>query len=63
MKSTRLEIACGEAPYLVSRYDMSTGELIVPPYRRIGILDRKLRIVDENTDTKEEWLKWAFRAR
>ena len=60
--SRRLEITCGEAPYLVSRYDVSTGELIVPPIRRIGILDRKLRVVGENTDTYEEWLKWAIRA-
>ena len=60
--SRRLEITCGEAPYLVSRYDVSTGELIVPPIRRIGILDRKLRIVGENTDTYEEWLKWTIRA-
>ena len=60
--SRRLEITCGEAPYLVSRYDVSTGELIVPPIRRIGMLDRKLRIVNENTDTYEEWLKWTIRA-
>ena len=60
--SRRLEITCGEAPYLVSRYDVSTGELIAPPIRRIGILDRKLRIVNENTDTYEEWLKWTIRA-
>lgn len=43
--SRRLEITCGEAPYLVSRYDVSTGNLILPPKRRIGQLDRKLRIV------------------
>ena len=60
--SRRLEITCGEAPYLVSRYDVSTGQLIVPPIRRIGILDRKLRIVNENTDTYEDWLKWTVRA-
>lgn len=60
--SRRLEITCGEAPYLVSRYDVSTGERIVPPKRRIGQLDRKLRIVNENTDTYDEWLKWAIRA-
>lgn len=60
--SRRLEIACGEAPYLVSRYDVSTGELIAPPIHRIGILDRKLRIVNENTDTYEDWLKWTIRA-
>lgn len=60
--SRRLEITCGEAPYLVSRYDVSTGELIVPPIRRIGILDRKLRLVNENTDNYEDWLKWTIRA-
>ena len=38
--SRRLEITCGEAPYLVSRYDTTTGEEI-PIENRIGILDRK----------------------
>ena len=60
--SQRLEITGGEARYLVSRYDASTGEIIVPPKRRIGLLDRKLRIVNENTDQYEEWFKWTERA-
>ena len=60
--SRRLEITCGEAPYLVSRYDASTGEPILPLKRRIGMLDRKLRIVNENTETEEDWTKWAVRA-
>ena len=60
--SRRLEITCGEAPYLVSRYDATTGELILPPLRRIGMLDRKLRVVDENAQNNDEWLKWALRA-
>lgn len=59
--SRRLEITCGEAPYLVSRYDASTGEPI-PFRRRIGILDRKLRVVNENAADEAEWLKYAFRA-
>ena len=59
--SMRLEITCGEAPYLVSRYDTTTGE-IISVHNRIGQLDRKLRVVGENTNTKEEWLKWAIRA-
>lgn len=57
----RLEITCGEAPYLVSRYDTVTGELI-PLGSRIGLLDRKMRVVGENTETREDWLKWALRA-
>lgn len=38
----RLEITCGEAPFLVSRYDMGTGE-IIPISMRVGLLDSKLR--------------------
>ena len=60
--STRLEITCGEAPFLVSRYDSSTGELILPPLNRIGILDRKLRVVNENTTSEEEWKNWTEKA-
>lgn len=55
---TRLEITCGEAPYLASRYDTVSGEFITVE-RRIGLLDRKLRIVSENNDIKEDWLEWA----
>ena len=58
INENRLEITCGEAPYLVSRYDSVTGEPI-PIERRIGLLDRKLRIVGENTQTSSEWLKAA----
>lgn len=59
--SRRLEITCGEAPFLVSRYDMADGTAIAPQ-NRIGILDRKLRVVNENTETEEEWLNWTYRA-
>ena len=58
VRTTCLEITCGEAPYLVSRYDATTGEPI-PLDKRIGLLDRKLRVVSENTETQEDWLKWA----
>lgn len=60
--SNYLEITCGEAPFLVSRYDASTGKVITPPSLRVGILDRKLRIVNENTNTEEDWFKWVIRA-
>lgn len=59
--SKRLEITCGEAPYLVSRYDAATGE-VIPIHNRIGILDRKLRIINENTQTRQTWQKWVYRA-
>lgn len=54
IKDTRLEITCGEAPYLVNRYDTVTGQTI-DIKNRIGLLDRKLRVVNENATSDEEW--------
>ena len=56
-----LEITCGEAPFLVSRYDAADGRPI-PLAERIGILDRTLRIIGEHTCTAEDWFHWAKRA-
>lgn len=61
VKTCRLEISCGEAPYLVSRYDTVTGKEI-PVKDRIGLLDRKLRVISENVDSEPEWIKWAIKA-
>lgn len=58
VRAVRMEITCGEAPYLVSRYDTTTGAAI-PLADRIGLLDRKLRVVSENVDENGEWLEWA----
>lgn len=58
VKDIRLEITCGEAPYLTSRYDVVIGD-VIPLKDRIGLLDRKLRVVSENCSTKEEWIIWA----
>lgn len=57
---TRLEITCGEAPFVTSRYFPSTGEMIAVS-NRIGFLDRKLRVVGENTDGND-YRKWSLRA-
>lgn len=59
VKALRLEIACGEAPYLVSRYDTTTGEVLGVD-NRIGMLDRKIRVVNENIDDEDEWYKWII---
>ena len=58
IRDKRLEVACGEAPYITSRYDSTTGEFI-PVQERIGILDRKLRVINENVETTGDWLKAA----
>ena len=61
VRDTRLEITCGEAPYLVSRYDTVSG-MPIELSERIGLLDRKLRVVSENTETTGEFLDWCQEA-
>ena len=61
VNSKRIEITCGEAPFLVSRYDTTNGEDI-PIIKRIGILDRKLRVVNENVDNEKDWSTWTKKA-
>lgn len=58
VNNIRLEVSCGEAPYLTSRYDTTTGEYIAVN-NRIGFLDRKLRVISENIKTKKSWLKYV----
>ncbi len=50
-----LELTCGEAPFLVSRYDATTCEPIAIK-ERVGILDRKLRMILDQQLSDEEWL-------
>lgn len=61
VETTRMEITCGEAPYITSRYDASTGDWI-DLHNRIGMLDRKLRVVAENVNDDAEYIEWSIRA-
>lgn len=61
VRDTRLEITCGEAPYLASRYDTVSG-MPIELTERIGLLDRKLRVVSENTETTGGFLDWCQEA-
>ncbi|EGP5491475.1 Eco57I restriction-modification methylase domain-containing protein [Enterococcus faecium] len=58
---TWLEITCGEAPYMVNRYDMITGNLI-PLTERAGFVDRKLRRINQEVNDEESWLDFAKKA-
>lgn len=62
-RELKLEITCGEAPFIVSRYNPTahTGKLIKLE-NRVGFLDRKLRIVSKYCDNKSDWLFWAKEA-
>lgn len=55
-----LEITCGEAPFLTSRYDSVTAEPI-PVEERVGLLDRKLQMVNKFA-ADAEWTRWALLA-
>lgn len=56
----RLEITCGEAPFIAGRYNptANTG-VVITPKNRVGFLDRKLQMVGEFVNNKKEWLKYA----
>lgn len=52
-----LEVTCGEAPFLTTRYDAATGEDI-PVKERVGLLDRKLQHIPNQVDI-EVWINLA----
>lgn len=60
VRELKLEISCGEAPFIVSRYNPTshTGKLIKLE-NRVGFLDRKLRVVSDYCDKPKKWLEWA----
>lgn len=56
----KLEITCGEAPYIVSRYDpVSTKQKLLPLSQRVGFLDRKIEVISKYCDTHKEWISWT----
>jgi hypothetical protein len=55
----KLEIACGEAPFIVSRYNPVANGAIIKIENRVGFLDHKLKIVSKYCINQTEWLKWT----
>lgn len=56
-----LEITCGEAPYIVSRYNAVTGEPIKIE-NRVGLLDKKFCVINTETKTLNDWIDFAVKA-
>ena len=56
-----LEITCGEAPFIASRYDMETGKSIEVK-ARFGFLDKKLEGMREEDITLETYRDRALRS-
>lgn len=56
----KLEITCGEAPFIVSRYDpVSENQKLLPLQKRVGFLDVKLGVVSKYCNSQKDWLKWT----
>ena len=53
-KRTWIEITCGEGPYIVTRYNVVTGNFIYLD-ERVGFLDRKLKRINKECDIKDKW--------
>lgn len=58
----KLEITCGEAPFIVGRYNAANGKKVLTLGERVGFLDRKLQTVTKYAKSKEEWLEWMIKA-
>ncbi len=60
IKELRLEITCGEAPFIAGRYNPTshTG-VVIKPGNRVGFFDRKLQQVGKYAKNKKEWLLYA----
>ncbi|HFI0456794.1 TPA: Eco57I restriction-modification methylase domain-containing protein [Streptococcus suis] len=56
-----LEITCGEAPYMVSRYDTVTGQALALE-ERVGFLDRKLHRLSQEVHDEKSWFQGAVTA-
>jgi hypothetical protein len=63
VQELKLEITCGEAPFICSRYNPTshTGKKLKIKHR-VGFLDKKLRIVSKYCDSQDEWFYWAREA-
>ncbi len=58
----RLEITCGEAPFIVGRYNAANGKQVLKLSERVGFLDRKLQVVAKYASSKDAWLEWSLKA-
>ena len=56
-----LEVSCGEAPYMTTRYDMETGKFI-PINNRVGFIDRKLKRVNKEIDRFNDWMSLVIKS-
>ncbi len=60
IKTIWLEITCGEAPFIASRYNPTANtQKIIKPQNRVGFLDIKLKVISKHVDDKDDWFAHA----
>ena len=59
IKEIKLEITCGEAPFIVTRYNPISNGKLLNIKNRVGFLDRKLKMVNKFCKEKEDWIFWS----
>lgn len=62
IRELKLEITCGEAPFIVSRYNPTAHGTLIKLDSRVGFLDKKLKVMSKYCHEKSEWLLWAKEA-
>ncbi len=62
VRELKLEITCGEAPFIVSRYNPVAKGVLIKLSKRVGFLDKKLKMVSNYCNDKKEWIFWAKEA-
>lgn len=65
VRELKLEITCGEAPFIVTRYNPVAYGVLIKTASRVGFLDRKIKVISKFCDKKTDWLLWtkeAFKA-
>ena len=62
VREKRLEITCGEAPFIVGRYNAANGKKVLKLSERVGFLDHKLQVINDFADNKNDWIEWAIEA-
>ena len=61
IRKRTIELTCGEAPFIVSRYDPETGQYLLIQ-DRYGVLDNKFKIAKTYINDEKNWVRWAYTA-
>ncbi len=63
VQELKMEITCGEGPFISSRYNPTAHtKKVIAIKNRVGFLDKKLQVVSKFCTNKKEWMFWAKEA-